>query len=101
MPLPETCPLTEFRRDAAGYLKRLRKSKKHLLLTQDGRAAGVVLSTAEYDRLIAEMEAAEVRKALAEAIAQRRAGKGVSLEQSVARAHATIAQAGGKRRRTA
>lgn len=101
MPLPETCPLTEFRRDAAGYLKRLRKSKKHLLLTQDGRAAGVVLSTAEYDRLIAEMEAAEVRKALAEAIAQRRAGKGVSLEQSVARAHATIAQVGGRRRRTA
>lgn len=76
MPLPETCPLTEFRRDAAGYLKRLRKSKKHLLLTQDGRAAGVVLSTAEYDRLVAEMEAAEVRAALNQAFEEIKAGKG-------------------------
>lgn len=75
MPLPETCPLTEFRRDAAGYLKRLRKSKKHLLLTQDGRAAGVVLSTAEYDRLIAEMEAAEVRAAIDRSMADIKAGR--------------------------
>jgi prevent-host-death family protein len=76
MPLPDTCPLTEFRRDAAGYLKRLRKSKKPLLLTQDGRAAGVVMSTAEYDRLMAEMEAAEVRAALDQAFEEMKAGKG-------------------------
>lgn len=75
MPLPDTCPLTEFRRDAAGYLKRLRKSKKALLLTQDGRAAGVVMSTAEYDRLMTEMEAAEVRAALDRSMADMRAGR--------------------------
>jgi len=76
MPLPDTCPLTEFRRDAAGYLKRLRKSKRALLLTQDGRAAGVVMSTAEYDRLMAEMEAAEVRAALDQAFEEMKVGKG-------------------------
>lgn len=98
MPLPDTCPLTEFRRDAAGYLKRLRKSNKPLLLTQDGRAAGVVMSTAEYDRLATELEAAEIRRAIDRSLADIKAGRTRPAEEVIHDLRAGLPRPKAKRR---
>lgn len=56
--LPDVCPLTEFREDTASILKRLKKSPRPLLVTQDGRAAAIVMSPATFDRLADELEEA-------------------------------------------
>jgi len=47
--LPETQALTEFRERTAAVLRELSKSDKPLLLTQKGKAAGVVMSPRAYE----------------------------------------------------
>lgn len=49
-------PLSEFRADAAGFLERMRETRQALVLTQHGRSSAVILSVAEYQRLIDELE---------------------------------------------
>jgi prevent-host-death family protein len=44
-------PLGEFKAQAAKLLKRLGESGQHMVITQNGRPAGVLLSPREYDRL--------------------------------------------------
>jgi prevent-host-death family protein len=43
--------VSEFKAKAANLLKKLRVSKQPLIITQNGKAAGVVLSPAAYDEL--------------------------------------------------
>ncbi|TAN22269.1 MAG: type II toxin-antitoxin system Phd/YefM family antitoxin [Acidobacteria bacterium] len=54
--------LTAFRRNSAEYLKRLRRTKRPLVLTVNGKVAAVVQDAAEYQRLrdlAAEADVAE------------------------------------------
>ena len=44
-------PLGEFKAQAGRFLKRLRESGEPMVITQNGRPAGVLLSPREYDRL--------------------------------------------------
>lgn len=44
-------PLGEFRAQAARLFKRAGKSGEPMVITQDGRPAGVLVSTKEYDRI--------------------------------------------------
>lgn len=44
-------PLGEFKAQAAKVLKRLAESDEPLVITQNGRPAGVLLSPKEFDRL--------------------------------------------------
>jgi prevent-host-death family protein len=44
-------PLAEFRAQAAKLLKRLGASGKPIVITQNGRPAGVLLSPREFDRI--------------------------------------------------
>ncbi|MCK5687812.1 type II toxin-antitoxin system Phd/YefM family antitoxin [Myxococcota bacterium] len=44
-------PVSEFKTHTAEWLKRLRETSEPLIITQNGKAAGVMLSPAEYDRL--------------------------------------------------
>jgi prevent-host-death family protein len=44
-------PLGEFKAQAAKLLKRIGESGQPLVITQNGRPAGVLLSPREYDRL--------------------------------------------------
>jgi len=44
-------PISEFKARAADILKRVAKNDQPVVLTQNGKAAGVLLSPAEYDRL--------------------------------------------------
>lgn len=54
--------LTAFRKNSAEYLKRLRRTKRPLVLTVNGKVAAVVQDAAEYQRLrdlAAEADVAE------------------------------------------
>jgi len=44
--------LTSFRRNSAGMMKHLRKSKRPLVLTLNGKAAAVVQDAEAYQRLL-------------------------------------------------
>jgi len=44
-------PLGEFKAQAAKLLKRIRESGQPMVITQNGRPAGVLLSPQEYDRI--------------------------------------------------
>ncbi len=48
--VPEIVPVSDLRQSAAALLKRVRKSKKPVVVTQRGRAAAVLLSIDEYER---------------------------------------------------
>lgn len=44
-------PISEFRSSTATYLKRIKKTKRPIVLTQHGRSAAVVLDIGEYMKL--------------------------------------------------
>jgi PHD/YefM family antitoxin component YafN of YafNO toxin-antitoxin module len=67
--------LTSFRRNSAGMMKHLRKSKRPLVLTLNGKAAAVVQDAGAYQHLLdvaARADAAEgVRQGLEDARKKR------------------------------
>ncbi len=66
-PSQDIQPLSAFRADAAGFLKRVRESQRPLVLTQHGRSAAVVLDVAQYEALLEEVEVIrDIRQARAE-----------------------------------
>jgi prevent-host-death family protein len=48
--IPEIIPITDLRQDSSSILKRIRSSRKPLIITQRGRAAAVLLSIEEYEK---------------------------------------------------
>ena len=44
-------PVSDFKAQAAEWLKRIADSGQPLVITQNGKAAGVLVSPAEFDRL--------------------------------------------------
>ena len=48
--IPEIIPITDLRQDSSNILKRVRSSRKPLIITQRGRAAAVLLSIEEYEK---------------------------------------------------
>ena len=56
-------PISDFRKDSAKVLKRLKETKKPVLLTQHGRSVAVLLDVEEY-------ESREYDRQLARAIAE-------------------------------
>ena len=53
-------PAAVFKRQQAAMLRRLRNSRRPLIITQHGQAAAVVLSPREYDRLAGELDLRQV-----------------------------------------
>ena len=49
-------PLSEFRADASNLVRRVRATKRPLVLTQRGHGAAVVVDIGEYERLLEEIE---------------------------------------------
>lgn len=45
-------PLGEFKTGLSKYLKDIQSKRQHLIITQNGKPAGVLLSPAEYDELV-------------------------------------------------
>lgn len=75
--LPDAQPLTQFRENTAKQVKRLRTSHRPLLLTQNGRAACVVMSPQAYEDLLDEAELARSIRRVEESIDQFAKGRGL------------------------
>jgi prevent-host-death family protein len=65
-------PVSEFKAQAAECLRRIADSGQPLVITQNGKAAGVLLSPREFDRLT---EQAKFVAAVTEGIADADAGR--------------------------
>jgi prevent-host-death family protein len=74
-------PLSDFKARASELLKRLAETGAPIVITQNGRAAGVLLSPAEFDALT---ERIRFISAVAEGLEDARSGKVVTHESMVA-----------------
>lgn len=72
-------PLSEFRANAAAMLRRIRESRRSLVLTQRGRSAAVVLDVGEYENLLEELE---LLRDIHRAEQQIAAGEGIPHEEA-------------------
>ena len=52
-------PLSEFRKKSADFVKRLKKEKQPIVLTQHGKSAAVLMDVSEYERFTRKMEMLE------------------------------------------
>lgn len=59
-------PLSEFRSKVAFYFDKVKKTKKPLIITQNGKSAAILLAVSEYESMIDKIEVLEDIK-LAEA----------------------------------
>ena len=86
--LPDTVPLTDLRQDAGSVLRRVRRSKKPVIITRRGQAAAVLLSVEAYERVEHERE---LLRLLARGEKEIVAGRGHDLEEVMAEADALLA----------
>ena len=74
-------PLSQFKAKAADFLKKISETGAPIVITQNGRAAGVLLSPAEFDLLT---ERARFVHAISEGIADVDSGRVVDHQSMVA-----------------
>ncbi len=72
-------PIGEFKGKAARWLKRAETTGQPVVITLNGRPAGVIVSPAEYDRL---QERERFLSAIAEGLADAEAGRLVTTAQA-------------------
>ena len=75
--MPDIVPISDLRQDASAILKRVRSSRKPLVITQRGRATAVVLSVDAYEQ---SEEERQILLALARGERELQAGKGPFLD---------------------
>lgn len=68
--------LTDFKRNTADYVKKIKKSKKPLVLTVNGKAEIVVQDAEAYQALLERLERAEAAKATGEGMESFERGEG-------------------------
>jgi prevent-host-death family protein len=74
-------PISEFKAHASDWLQQVAETDQPLVITQNGKAAGVLLSPAEFDRLT---ERARFLQAIDEGLADEAAGRVHSHEDVIA-----------------
>ena len=74
-------PVSEFKAKAADWLRRLVESSEPVVITQNGKAAGVLLSPAAYDELT---ERFRFMRSVEEGLADVEAGRVTPHEEVVA-----------------
>jgi prevent-host-death family protein len=74
-------PLSQFKANAAELLKRISETGAPIVITQNGRAAGVLLSPAEFDLLT---ERARFVQAISEGVADVESGRLIDQQSMVA-----------------
>jgi antitoxin YefM len=52
-------PISEFRANAASFVQQVRRTKRPLVITQQGRGAAVLLDVSEFEKLLAKLEILE------------------------------------------
>lgn len=88
--MPDTMPVSDLRHDAAAALKRVRASKRPVVITQRGKAAAIMLSVKAYEQ--AEHER-EILRLLARGEREIAAAKGYDLDEVLAEADRLLADA--------
>jgi prevent-host-death family protein len=81
--IPNIIPITDLRQDTSAVLKRVKSSRKPLIITQRGRAAAVVVSMEAYEKTQKEMD---ILRLLARGEREIEAGKGLDLIEILAEA---------------
>jgi prevent-host-death family protein len=79
---PNKIPISDLKQDASATLKRVRKSKRPLIVTQRGRPAAVLLSVSAYQK--GEQER-KILKLLALGEREIAVGKGYDLDDVLAK----------------
>lgn len=92
--LREVVPVTDFRADLARWIRRIEKTGRPVILTQQGKAAAVLVTPNALDELEEEREL--VRKVL-RGLTEVRAGKLVADEDVWKEAERTIARSENRR----
>jgi len=87
--MPASIPVSDLREDASAVLKRVRKSRDPVIITQKGRAAAVMLSVPSYERAEQQRQILEL---LARGEKEIAAGKGYDLDEVLAEADAGFKQ---------
>ena len=87
---PTKIPLSDLKQDASATLKRVRKSKGPLIVTQRGRPAAVMLSVDAYEKSKQERE---ILKLLALGEREIAVGKGFDLDDVLAEADELLSKA--------
>lgn len=49
-------PISEFRANAASLVQQVQRTRRPLVITQQGRSAAVLLAVSEYEKLLAKLE---------------------------------------------
>lgn len=75
--LNEIYSLTEFQRDAKTHISRLKKSRKPMVLTVNGRAEVVVQDAKSYQELLDALDHTEALAAIEQGLAEAKEGKGI------------------------
>jgi len=83
-------PVSDLKQDASTTLKRVRKSKRPLIVTQRGKPAAVLLSVDAYEKGEHERE---ILKLLALGEREIAVGKGCDLDDVLAEADALLSKA--------
>jgi prevent-host-death family protein len=76
--------LTDFKRNTAKYLKKMKKSKGPVVLTVNGRAEIVVQDARAYQEMIERVERAETVAALRQGIEEFERGEGRPASEALA-----------------
>jgi prevent-host-death family protein len=87
--LANIIPVSDLRQDAAKILKRLNKDNEPLIITQRGRAAGVLLGVKAYEKFEQEKE---LLRLLAKGDREVDLGKGYDLDTVLAEADSLLAK---------
>lgn len=67
--------LTDFQRNAKGYIRQVRETKNPLAITVNGKAEVVVQDAAQYQQMVDELERAQFVRAIRESEADIAAGR--------------------------
>jgi prevent-host-death family protein len=68
-------PLTTFRRRSAQFLKQIKKSKRPVILTVNGKAAAVIQDAEAYQRLLDIAATADAREGIRQGLENARKGR--------------------------
>ena len=74
-------PLTTFRRKSSEFLKQLKKSKRPIVLTVNGKAAAVIQDAEAYQRLLDIPAGADAREGIRQGLEKARKGQGRPVEE--------------------
>jgi prevent-host-death family protein len=69
-------PLTTFRNNSVKMMQRLKKTRRPIILTVNGKPEAVVQSAAEYQRLLDLAAEADVNEGIRQGLEDLRQGKG-------------------------